>query len=969
VSRAWPLPPDPLGLQLRSFARFAQVDVGPEARTDVGLQRALTRCFPIESFAGDASLTFTRYAFDEALRDVETCRRVGATYTRPLRVTVALVLMTDERDGVREIREVREAEVDFGDTPWMTAQGTFVVDGRDRAFRPQLARCPGVWIAREIDPKGQVECVARVVPYWGRGLSLHVSASGRFTVKFATRGRVPGALFLRALGVPREEILALPVARDAFMADGHDTEEAALMRVGLANGEDRGEESDSYRHWLRGRFFSREGLDLGVVGRARMRRVYAHDPGVQAIPEVDTAFTRADLLAAVARLMRVSQGATPDDLEDLSGAFVRGVGDYFETAFARALEAVAWAARERLSITDPTTCWPVDYFNARPIDRTFRELLTKSSASERAELGNPASLVAIARCLTTAEPDPRGPQRSGFTHEDTHASQYGLVCPVDGVDDARYGVGSLALFVDAREDGALRLPTQGHLAPDHAFGFLAALVPFAAHDEPAMLTAGARNLRDAIPVCAPHPPRVGTSLEGIVARASRLAAEAPADGVVKRLCARTIELETAQGTVSVPVHRWQPDQRTTRPWHERVRVNVGDRVKAGEALTDGPGMHRGELALGSDVLAALVPWGGFNDEGAVVISERVIAEGRLTSVHVTEVSCPFGHNGGVEVRVTRDAPGVTTDERAALDHDGLARVGTAVRAGDILAGRVMIRGASGETSDLSLRVPRAVSGVLIRVERVDPHVRGSGRRLVRDRERVVFHIASRRALAVGDLLGTRHGTRATLAKVVPEEDMPLMPDGRALEVILNPACLVHPGVALGTMYEMLSAASEEDVIRVRAFDRVDPATLREWSEGPGRGVRLRDGRTGERFVYPALVGVLHVLKLSPCVEEVFQARADGPRDAVTGQPASDARHDPGQELDEDTLFALAAHGAAHTLREAVTVRADDVRSAAKVAEGATDTPPGTAQGAAVLWRELQALGLAVEVVTKRAATV
>jgi DNA-directed RNA polymerase subunit beta len=966
VLRPWPLPPDPLGLPLASFARFTQADVRPEERVDAGLQRALTRCFPIESFMGDASLTFTRYRFGDAARDVDMCRRTGATYARPLRVTVALVLMTIDKDGAREIREVREAEVEFSEIPWMSAQGTFVVDGRDRAFRPQLARCPGVWVARETDAKGQTECVARVVPFWGRGLSLHVSANGRFSVKFVGHGKVPGAVFLRALGVSRDEINTLPVARDRLMNDGRDTEEAALMRVGLANGEDRGEESDSYRHWMRYRFFSREGLDLGTAGRARMRRVYAHDPGVQAVPETDTALTRADVLAAVARLMKVSQGAAPDDLEDLSGAFVRGVGDYFETTFVRAFEAVSMAAKERLSTTDPATCWPADFVNVRPLARAFRELLTKSSASERAELGNPASLVAIARSLTTAEPDPRGPQRSGFTHEDTHPSQYGLVCPVDGVDDPRYGVGSLALFVDPRDDGALRLPTQGHLAPDHAIGFLAALVPFAAHDEPAMLTAGARNLRDAVPVCNPRPLRVGTSLEGLVARASRLATEAPVDGVVKRLCARAIELETAQGTLSVPVHRWQPDQRTTRAWHERVRVNVGDRVKAGEPLTDGPGMHRAELALGSDVLAALMPWSGFNDEGAVVISERVIAEGRFTSVHVTEVSCAFGHNGGVEVRLTRDAPGVTHEERSALDKDGLARVGTTARAGDILAGRVMIRGASNETTDLSLRVPRGVSGVLIRVERVDPHVRGSGRRLVRDRERVVFHIASRRVLGVGDLLGTRHGTRAALAKVVPEEDMPLMPDGRALEVILNPACLVHPGVALGTMYEMLSAASEEDIIRVRAFDRIDPATLREWSEGPGRGVRLRDGRTGERFASPALVGVLHVLKLSPCIEEVFQARADGPRDSITGQPVSDARHDPGQELDEDTLFALAAHGAAHTLREAVTVRSDDVRSAAKAADGATDTPPGTAQGASVLWRELQALGFKVEAVTKRA---
>ncbi len=734
-------------------------------------------------------------------------------------------------------------------------------------------------------------------------------------------------------------------------------------------------------------------FDLSPAGRARLNRLLGTAGDARTLSADDVVAT------LVALVRRVEGFARDPDEPRLGDAVVRGVGELLEGAARDGLARLSMLARERLSLIDPEAAlWPRNTLAPRSLDRALREFFTRTRVSAPAARVNPVAAVAQSRWLAAVEPASGSSKRSGFALEDTAWTQYKLLCPIEARDDhgppgsalalgARVGwqgrleatfqlvgaEGELhARSVDALTlDGApLRVDDGEADAPfvpvitaagaktvgreqvawrdpsrDEWVGAAAALVPFAVHDAPERWAAGARNLREALPPLRATAPRVATALDARVAATANIAARAA--GEVVKVSAREVVVRCDGGEVTYPLRSFEPAYGGVI--RERPCVAEGDRVAAGDALAQAHGVVDGTLACGDDVLVALMPWAGFNDHGAVAVSERVVREGRLCTAHVRVVTASLGRAVGGRHELTRDAADLDAGDRARLDDDGLARVGARVREGDALAGRSLVRKDAVEGA--SLRAPRGCEGVVTRAEVYRPDRRAEGTTVVR------VWVVERRPLSVGDLVGSRHGDRSAVARIVAEEDLPLLDDGRAVEAVVNPAAVFEGGDALGILCEMMASggASPIDLPRVVSCCDRHP--------GGGEAVRLRDGRTGEHFRAPVSVGALHLLKLTPLADDVFEARARGPRDDTTREPVADAAHAPGQPFDEDAVSALMAWGAAETLRETLGARGDDPHAAdaldAALARGAAHAVATGSQAFARFMKTLQAAGLDV----------
>lgn len=734
-------------------------------------------------------------------------------------------------------------------------------------------------------------------------------------------------------------------------------------------------------------------FDLSPAGRARMNRLLGTLGDARTL-------TADDVVATLVALVRRVDGFARDpDEPRLGDGVVRGVGELLEGAVRDGLARVSSITQERLSLIDlGAALWPRSSLDARPLERAVKDLFTRTRVSAPVARVNPVAAVAQSRWLGAVEPASSSSKRSGFALEDTAWTQYKLLCPIEARDD--HGPPGSALALGARvgwqgrlEATFLLVGAQGELharsvdaltldgaplrvddgeadAPfvpvitatgaktlsreqvawrdpsrDEWVGVAAALVPFAVHDAPERWSAGARNLREALPPLRATTPRVASALDARVAATANIAARAA--GEVVKVSAREVVVRGDGDEVTHPLRSFEPARGGVI--RERPCVAEGDRVAAGDALAQAHGVVDGTLACGDDVLVALMPWAGFNDHGAVAVSERLVREGRLCTAQVRVVTGSLGRAVGGRHELTRDAADLDAGDRARLDDEGLARVGARVREGDALAGRSLVRKDAAEGA--SLRAPRGCEGVVTRAEVYRPDRRAEGTTVVR------VWVVERRPLSVGDLVGSRHGERSAVARIVAEEDLPLLDDGRAVEAVVNPAAVFEDGDAVGILCEMMASGGASPIELPRVV------SCCERHPGGGEAVRLRDGRTGELFLAPVSVGALHLLKLTPLVDDVFEARARGPRDDTTREPVGDAAHAPGQPFDEDAVSALMAWGAAETLRETLGARGDDPHAAdaldAALARGEAHAVATGAQAFARFMKTLQAAGLDV----------
>ena len=527
------------------------------------------------------------------------------------------------------------------------------------------------------------------------------------------------------------------------------------------------------------------------------------------------------------------------------------------------------------------------------------------------------------------------------------------------------------------------------VSPKQLVSIGAAMIPFLEHDDAKRALMGANMQRQAVPLIMPEAPIVGTGMEYRAAKDSGILILAEDDGVIQKVTGEAITVKYNNGTTKT--HKLNKFKRTNGGTciNQRPIVVAGEKVKKGDTIADGPATKNGEMALGRNVLVAFSTWEGYNYEDAILLNERLVKEDVFTSIHIEEYDCECRDTKLGPEEITRDIPNVGEDSLKDLDENGIIRIGAEVRPGDILVGKVtpkgeteltaeerLLRAIFGEKArevrDTSLKVPHGEAGTIVDVKiftRDNSDELGPGVNQI-----IRCYIATKRKISVGDKMAGRHGNKGTISRILPEEDMPFMPDGTPVDILLNPLG-VPSRMNLGQVLEVHLGLAAKELGWNVATPVFDGATSEEIEEllvksgnTPDGKTILYDGRTGDPFAEPITVGVMYMLKLHHLVDDKIHARSTGPYSLVTQQPLGGKAQFGGQRFGEMEVWALEAYGAAYTLQEMLTVKSDDVVGRVKtyeaIVKGENVPEPGIPETFKVLIKELQSLGLDMRLYTK-----
>ncbi len=522
------------------------------------------------------------------------------------------------------------------------------------------------------------------------------------------------------------------------------------------------------------------------------------------------------------------------------------------------------------------------------------------------------------------------------------------------------------------------------VSPKQLVSVAAAMIPFLEHDDAKRALMGANMQRQAVPLMITESPIVGTGIEYRAAKDSGILVLAEDDGVIEKVTCDSITVKYKNG--KTVVHKLRKFKRTNGGTciNQKPIVKKGEKVKKGDAIADGPATQNGEMALGKNVLVAFSTWEGYNYEDAILINERLVKEDVFTSIHIEEYDCECRDTKLGAEEITRDIPNVGDDSLKDLDENGIIRIGAEVRPGDILVGKVtpkgeteltaeerLLRAIFGEKArevrDTSLRVPHGEAGTIVDVKiftRDNSDELGPGVNQI-----IRCYIATKRKISVGDKMAGRHGNKGVISRVLPEEDMPFMPDGTPIDILLNPLG-VPSRMNLGQVLEVHLGGAAKALgwkISTPVFDGATEKDVKELLAKAGMSedgkMTLYDGRTGDPFASPITVGVMYMLKLHHLVDDKIHARSTGPYSLVTQQPLGGKAQFGGQRFGEMEVWALEAYGAAYTLQEMLTVKSDDVVGRVKtyeaIVKGENVPEPGVPESFKVLVKELQSLGLDV----------
>jgi DNA-directed RNA polymerase subunit beta len=512
-----------------------------------------------------------------------------------------------------------------------------------------------------------------------------------------------------------------------------------------------------------------------------------------------------------------------------------------------------------------------------------------------------------------------------------------------------------------------------------------ALIPFLENDDGARALMGANMQRQAVPLIEAQAPIVGTGMEYRAAIDSGAVVLAKNDGVVERITGREIVVRTAQGLERYRLKKFERSNQGTCI-NQKPICRVGQQVKKGDVLADGPSTEHGELALGRNVVVAFVPWEGYNYEDAILLSEELVKEDVFTSIHIEEYEAQARDTKLGPEEITRDIPNVGEDSLKNLDDRGIVRIGAEVKPGDILVGKVtpkgeteltaeerLLRAIFGEKArevrDTSLRVPHGEGGIVVDVRVFS---REEGDELPPGVNRLVrCYVAQKRKISEGDKMAGRHGNKGVISRIMPVEDMPFLPDGTPVQIVLNPLGVpsrmnigqileTHLGMAAKLLGLHVATPVFDGASEIEVMDMMERAGMSR----DGKTV-LYDGRTGEPFDNPVTVGIIYMVKLAHLVDDKIHARSTGPYSLVTQQPLGGKAQFGGQRFGEMEVWALEAYGAAYTLQEILTVKSDDVVGRVKtyeaIVKGENIPEPGVPESFRVLVKELQSLALDVRV--------
>ena len=759
--------------------------------------------------------------------------------------------------------------------------------------------------------------------------------------------------------------------------------------------------------------------------------------------------TISDVYASVSYYLNLLHGVgNYDEIDHLGNRRIRQVGELLQNQFRIGVSRMERVIRERMTTQEMDEVTPKTLINIRPVTAAMKEFFGSSQLSQFMDQTNPIAELTNKRRLSALGPGGLSRDRAGVEVRDVNASHYGRICPIESPEGPNIGlITSLASYakiddygfimtpyrkvvdkkitdevvyltadeeadyiisqstvgtnednvitdemVNARfkGDNILAKPEQVDyidVSPQQVVSITTSCIPFLEHDDATRALMGANMQRQAMPLIKTEAPYVGTGVEFIAAKDSGVEIICKADGVVEYVDARKIVVKTKNGKDTYRLANFELANSSICS-HQRPIVHVGDKVYAGKTiLADGNSTDKGELALGKNMTIAFMTFNGYNYEDAVILNENLVKDDKFTSLHLEdyEMQCRETKLGPEEI--TRDIPNVSEEARRNLDENGIVAIGTEVKEGDILVGKVTPKGMAELTSeekllhaifgektrevrDTSLRVPHGGDGI---VHDIKVYSRKDNDELPAGVSKVIrVYIIQKRKIQVGDKMSGRHGNKGVISLILPQEDMPYMPDGTPVDIMLNPQG-VPSRMNLGQILELHMGMACKKLgvhIATPVFDgaHIDDiqAMMAEAGMDPDGKTVLYDGRTGEPFDNRIAVGVMYMIKLHHMVDDKLHARSTGPYSLVTQQPLGGKAQFGGQRFGEMEVWALYAYGAAHTLQEMITIKSDDVVGRVKTYEaiikGQEIKGAGVPESFRVLMKEFQALGLDVSII-------
>ena len=1089
--------PNLIDIQKASFRWFMGNPSDPKSLDSSGLRETIDDISPIKDYSERLEVRLGAYTIGDPVVSERECREKDLSFEVPVNVKVSFTNL--------DTGEIREQTVFLGNFPWMTEQGTFIINGTERVVVTQLVRSPGAYIMEPKDATKQV-FTANLMPSRGSWLELEIDKKGLVNVRIDRKRKLPITTLLRALPAVDENtgfeidksdegLLAMfdqnPFIRMTLEKDPSKREEEALIEVFKKQRPGEPPTVENSRNLVRTLFFDPKRYDLTRVGRYKLNMRL----GVEVSPECRV-LTTNDIVELVRRLVQLPvKLQLPDDSKDYAADAIvlsrdpiehdldeyehfgnrrlRTVGELIQEAFRIGLYRMERVVRERLTTEDEDAITPQTIVNIRPVAAALKEFFGSSQLSQFMDQTNSLAGLTHRRRLSALGAGGLTRERAPIEVRDVHPTHYGRMCPIETPEGPNIGlIGSLGSYAKVSEHGFVQTPYRkiekgkitatieyldalqeekftiaqanaeiaktGKLVspvlcrtrdgvpvqvdagqvdymdvdPAQIVSVATALIPFLEHNDANRALMGSNMQRQAVPLMVTEAPLVGTGLEYRAAIDTGDVTLAGRAGKVEYVDAERIVVATKDGNDTYDLIKWRRSNQGTII-HQKPIVYEGQRVSAHQVLADGSSTDTGELALGKNLLVAFMSWEGYNFEDAIILSERIVKDDVLSSIHIHEYEVDARSTKLGDEEITRDIPNRSEESLRNLDENGIVRIGAEVGSGDLLVGKVTPKGETEltaeekliraifkekarEVRDTSLKVPHGEGGKVIDVKTFS---RANGDDLPPGvNELVRVYVATKRKIAEGDKLAGRHGNKGVISKIVPEEDMPMLEDGTPVDIILNPLGVpsrMNIGQVLETHLGWAARHGGEDGepqwIATPVFDgampeEVDQALI-DWQEtnkgGPikfevdrkGRAgarcsgkVRLFNGRTGEPYDQPVTIGYMYILKLLHLVDDKIHARSTGPYSLVTQQPLGGKAQFGGQRFGEMEVWALEAYGAAYTLQEMLTIKSDDtvgrVKAYEAIVKGENIPEPSIPESFKVLLKEMQSLALDVKVVSE-----
>jgi DNA-directed RNA polymerase subunit beta len=1059
-------PPNLISVQKESFDWFL----------NKGLGETLRDISPVEDFTGNLALQFLSHRFEDPKFDEDECKEKDMTFSRPLFVTAAFInketgeikeqtvfmgdfpMMTDK--GTFVINGTERVVV----SQLVRSPGVYFDKSIDKTSDKDIYACKviparGAWLEFETDKKDLVG--VRIDRKRKQNVTVLLKALG-FGDDDAILKLFDGAesiqMTLEKDAIQTEEDALLDIYRKLRPGEPPTVESARTLLDNLFFNAKRYDLAKVGRYKVNKKLgFKHDEKNIDLMGTVLRKE--------------DILAT----IQYLVKLHAGDSDYEVDDIDHFGNRRIRPVGELIQNQIRVGLSRMERVVRERMTTQDVEAITPQTLINIRPVVASIKEFFGSSQLSQFLDQTNPLASLTHKRRLSALGPGGLSRERAGFEVRDVHSSHYGRMCPIETPEGPNIGlIGSLSTYarlnlygfietpyrrvVDSKvtnkidyltadeEDRAIiaqanaELDDDGHfigdkvlvrgkhnevdyeeaanvdymdVSPKQIVSVGAACIPFLEHDDANRALMGANMQRQAVPLLRPTAPYVGTGLEHRAATDAGDVILAEANGTIEEVTAERIVLAPS-GAGERIVYRLEKFRRSNQSTciNQRPLVVEGQKVKKGDLLADGPSTDNGDLALGANLLVAFMSWEGYNFEDAIILSERLVKDDILTSIHIEEYEVDARDTKLGAEEITRDIPNVSEEVLADLDERGIVRVGADVGPGDVLVGKVtpkgeteltpeerLLRAIFGEKArevrDTSLKMPHGESGKVIGVREFS---RENGDELPPGvNELVRVFVAQKRKISEGDKLAGRHGNKGVISKILPVQDMPFMPDGTPVDIILNPLGVpsrmnlgqvleTHLGWAAKQRWESDEIAppgvwrdQEPTWVSTPVFDGAREHELLGALESVSKRkteypltnaegkAQLYDGRTGEPYDNTITVGYMYILKLSHLVDDKIHARSTGPYSMITQQPLGGKAQFGGQRFGEMEVWALEAYGAAYCLQELLTIKSDDVLGRVKVYEaivkGENIPEPGIPESFKVLIKEMQSLCLNVEVLS------